>query len=359
VIKRPTKRLLKLLLPTKWRHEIRKRLLPLTVSHLYGPLTVPLSSHEAIVTCVVKNGEFYLESFIEHYTKMGFRHIFFLDNGSTDRTIALAKKYNNVSVCQSTLSIQANQSLFKRYMAQKCAADGWCLDADIDEFFDYPGSEVMELQRFLEYLNKHQYTAVLTQLLDMFSDQPLSHLVTKRRENLKEIYQYYDISELERKDYRAADFVRQNANLNQISYANTELLFGGVRKRLYGSSWITNCLLTKHSLFRMGKGVDLFPHVHFVNKAKLADVSCLMLHFKLTSNALETALQNKDSFFAIGNGYHDFANFLLKNPDHYIRQKTAAKYASANELIDSGFLFASRDYRQYVASFAQSANRIS
>jgi hypothetical protein len=212
----------------------------------------------------------------------------------------------------------------------------------------------MELHRFLEYLNRNQYTAVVTQLLDMFSDQPLSHLVMEQHENLKEVYQYYDISEVERKDYRDAEFVRQNACLNQISCTNTELLFGGVRKTLYGSDWITNCLLTKHSLFRMGKGVELFPHVHFVNKAKLADVSCLMLHYKLTSNALVTALQNKDSFSAIGKGYNDFVDFLLRNPDRYIKQTTAAKYKNASALMDSGFLFAGPEYREYVASFAQS-----
>jgi hypothetical protein len=104
----------------------------------------------------------------------------------------------------------------------------------------------------------------------------------------------------------------------------------------------------------MGKGVELFPHVHFVNKAKLADVSCLMLHYKLTSNALVTALQNKDSFSAIGKGYNDFVDFLLRNPDRYIKQTTAAKYKNASALMDSGFLFAGPEYREYVASFAQS-----
>jgi hypothetical protein len=237
-------------------------------------------------------------------------------------------------------------------MAKKYAVNGWCLDADIDEFFDYPGSDIMNLQQFLEYLDSNQYTAVLTQLLDMFSDRPLSHLV-KQHESLKQVYQYYDISDVERENYRTAEFVRQNAYLNQISCAETELLFGGVRKSLYGSCWVENCLLTKHSLFRMGKGLELFPHVHFVNKAKLADVSCVMLHYKLTSNALETALQNRDSFIAIGKGYNDFVKFCLNNPNYSIKRKTATKYKGASGLIQSGFLFAGPDYRNYVTSSAR------
>ncbi len=346
------KHLIKRAMPLKWRREIRKRALPLTVTHLHGPARVQLRSDEAIVTCVVKNGEFYMESFIEHYTRMGFRHIFFLDNGSADQTISIAKKYNNVSVCQSTLSIEANQGLYKGYLAERSAVGGWCVDADIDEFFDFPGSDVMELREFLDYLNRNEFTAVMTQLLDMFSDQSLSHLVQKQQEDLKDVYQYYDVSELERTEYRRAEFVQKNACRNEVTNPNTELLFGGIRKTLYGSGWLTNCLLTKHSLFRLGKGLDLFPHVHFVNNAKLADVSCLMLHYKLTSNALETALQNKESFSGIGRGYNDFIDFLLKNPDYHIKQSTAFKYEGAEALVEQRFLFASDQYREFVASHA-------
>jgi glycosyltransferase involved in cell wall biosynthesis len=352
VIAKPSKCLLTLVLPPRWRRKIREQLLSLSVSQLYGPETIPLSSHEAIVTCVVKNGEYYIEHFIEHYTQMGFRHIFFLDNRSTDQTTSIAKKYKNVSVCRTNLSIEGNQGLFKRYLAGKSSTGGWCLDADIDELFDYPGSEVLELQDFLEYLNDNRYTAVVTQLLDMFSDQPLSHLVKKQQvENLKKTYQYYDISEVERMEYCHADVVRKNAYRNEISNENTELLFGGIRRTLYGSDWLTNCLLTKHSLFCTGQGVELFPHVHFVNNAKLADVSCPMLHYKLTSNALDTALQNKQSFPTIGKGYGDFIDFLLKNPDYHIRRSTAVKYEGASVLADRRFLFESDRYREYVASF--------
>src|SRR5437588_5791323 len=145
----PMKRLLKGLLPAKWRRKIREKIVPLTVTHVYGPQTVHLASNEAAVTCVIKNGEFYIEAFIKHYSQFGFRHIFFLDNGSTDQTISLARNYKNVSVCKSNLSIQTNQTLLKKYLAQKSVRGGWCLDADIDEFFDYPCSDVLRLPEFL------------------------------------------------------------------------------------------------------------------------------------------------------------------------------------------------------------------
>ncbi len=343
------KRLLKLLLPPKWKHKIREHIVSMNVTHLYGPKRIRLSSNEAIVTCVVKNGEFYIEQFIRHSSQMGFRHIFFLDNGSSDQTISIAKRHKNVSVCESNLPIETYQGLFKKYLAQKSAEGGWCLDADIDEFFDYPFSDVIGLREFLEYLNQKQYTAVITQLLDMFSDKPASHLAKKQEENLKAVYQHYDISEITKTEYYGSELVAKHGNRNKISNGNAALYFGGIRKTLYGN----DCLLTKHSLFSTGKELDLFPHVHFVNNARLADVSCLVHHYKLTSNALEIALQNKEKFPANRKGYGDFIDFLIKKPDYQIKQNTAVKFRSVNDLVENGFLFMSEEYREHVRALAK------
>jgi hypothetical protein len=335
---------LKLLLPPRWRLKIREQVVSMSVRHLYGPKRIRLSSNEAVVTCLVKNGEYYIEQFIRHYSQMGFRHIFFLDNGSDDQTISIAKRHKNVSVSESGLPVDMHQGLFKKYLAQKSVDGGWCLDADIDEFFDYPFSDVIDLRGFLDYLNKNRYTAVVTQLLDMFSDRPVSHLTKKQEENLKAIYQYYDVSEIAKTEYRMSEMVKRYGRRNEVTNGDAALYFGGIRKTLYGN----NCLLTKHSLFFPAKGLDLFPHVHFVNNARLADVSCVMHHYKLTSNALEAAMQNKERFSANSNGYDAFIDFLLKRQNYQIKQNAAVKFRSVNDLVESGFLFMSDRYRAYV-----------
>src|SRR5450631_4132515 len=190
------------LVPSKFKVKLREQFVSMNVTHLHGPRLLHISKSDAVVTCVLKNGEYYLEAFIQHYLRMGFRHIFFLDNGSTDQTLSIAKSYDNVSVCQSTLPIGTHQRLFKRYMAERSVKGGWCLDADIDEFFDYPYSDIVNLESFLSYLNSHKFTAVVTQLLDMFSDRPLSDLASEEKEDLKSAYQYFDISAVTRTDYR-------------------------------------------------------------------------------------------------------------------------------------------------------------
>jgi hypothetical protein len=340
------KTLFKHLVPEKSRRKMRERLVAMDVAQLHGRRRIKLSGNEAAVTCVVKNGEFYIESFIRHYFDMGFRHIFLLDNGSTDQTISIAKRHENVSVCQSTLAIQEHQGLFKKFIAQQSVEGGWCLDADIDEFFDYPCSDSIDIGQFLEYLNRNRYTAVVTQLLDMFSDGTLSHLAHKQNEDLERAYQFYDLSQVEKVGYATSDVAKRNGSGNKVSNPDTMLCFGGIRKTLYGN----RCLLTKHSLFRPEMGLDLFPHVHFVDEANLADVSGVMLHYKLTSNALEMARQNQEGFVENSSGYAKFIDQLLNNPDYRIKQATAMKFGKTNDLVTGGLLFASEKYYEFVKS---------
>ena len=347
------KRYLNVLMPSKLKDKVRERLVSISVTHLYGPKSIRLSGNEAVVTCAVRNGEYYIESFIRHYSQMGFRHIFFLDNGSSDQTISIAKRHKNVSICRSTLPIEGNQELFKKYLAQNAAEGGWRLDADIDEFFDYPFSEVIRLDSFIEYLNKNQFNAVITQLLDMFSDKPLAQLAEEKDEDPRVAYQYFDISEIRKTAYHASEITATYGHRNTFSNRNAELYWGGLRKTLCGN----DCLLTKHSLFLPGKRLELFPHVHFMNNAKLADVSCAMLHYKFTRNALAIALQNKREFPGNSKIYDGFIDFIQNKSSYQIKQNTATKFRSVSDLVENGFLFASEGYCEYVRNLASGESR--
>jgi hypothetical protein len=180
----------------------------------------------------------------------------------------------------------------------------------------------------------------------MFSAEPLSDLATQEQRPFEKTYQYYDLSEITRVPYRGSDMTALFARHNAITNVDTALQFGGIRKTLYGN----NCLLTKHSLFRPNTGLELFEHIHFVDKARLADVSGIMRHYKLTSNALETAIQNRAGFTALSDGYDSFINFLNNKKDVQIARTTAVKFQSVDKLIPRGFVFVSSEYRQYVNS---------
>jgi len=141
-----------------------------------------------------------------------------LDNGSTDNTIELARRRENATIYTSTLPIEAKQASLKRHMAENMVSGGWCLDADIDEFFDYPFSDDLGLPLFLGYLRSKRNTSVLTQMLDLFGDRPLASLAEKRKEEeLVETYRYYDISEARKSPYLTSALTVRHASNNQTA----------------------------------------------------------------------------------------------------------------------------------------------
>jgi hypothetical protein len=335
---------LKPLIPKSWRNHLRELQAALSLGHVGGPTTIDTNVNEAVVTCLVKNGEFYIDQFIDHYFSLGVRHICFLDNGSSDDTVKRALRHKNITMYRSNLPVGGRQGLLKKHLAERAVRFGWCLDVDIDEFFDYPYSDSVSLPRFLEYLNAKRFTAVVAHMLDMFSERPLAALAQRQQENLKEVYRYYDVSQVTKVSYGDDPLTIEHGSANQVGSAETALYWGGIRKTVYGFT----CLLTKHPLFRTGAGVQLFPHNHYVNRARLADVSAILMHYKFASNASEEAMQNRAAFTALSGGYSRIIDAIMDRPDFRIKTETAREFRRASDLLENRFLFASPDYRSYV-----------
>src|SRR3712207_452200 len=138
------------------------RVVHLSVEHLHGPKEVPYGEDELVVVCLLRDGRQYVKSYVEHYLSLGAKHIFFLDNGSTDGTVEALKNYDdNVTVLRSTLpyknpkgGLGGTEVLFKHYLIGRFGKkDRWVLCADIDELFDYPYSDLIGLGSLLGYLN--------------------------------------------------------------------------------------------------------------------------------------------------------------------------------------------------------------
>jgi len=165
------------------------------IKHLHGPEEVTYAPDELVVVCLVRDGRPYLRSFLEHYFSLGVKHIVFLDNGSTDGTVEAAQGYDNVTVLQTDLPFTDYKRYMKHYLVTRFGAERWILYVDYDELFDYPYSDIIDLGSFLRYLSGKSYTAVVAQMLDMFSEKPLEGRTgSPKDEPLKELYKFYDIS---------------------------------------------------------------------------------------------------------------------------------------------------------------------
>ncbi|HLV32328.1 MAG TPA: glycosyltransferase family 2 protein [Chitinispirillaceae bacterium] len=333
---------IKKLLPLYLRQTINKTIINLYTKHVKGIRYVKLMDEEAAVTCLLKNADSFIEQFIDHYLTMGFKHIFILDNNSTDNTVIKAQKYPNVSIYSTKASVKKYQSFIKSEFARKTIHGGWCLDVDCDEFFDYPYSDVMKLSNLLDYLNQHKYSSVLTHMLDMFSDEKISYQKTECQENLKKKHRFYELKDVEKINYRSSKLAKKYGMGNRLPESELKIYFGGIRKKLYGC----NCMLTKHSLFSRQEKIKLFPHTHYVDNSRIADISCVLLHYKFTSNAYNIAWQNMKSFEHT-NTYSGLKELIDSKPDFKIKRDDSLCLNDLNDLVDNGFLTVSSKFLEH------------
>lgn len=245
---------------------IKQRGVASRIGHLHGPTEISTARGEFVVLCLVRDGEIYIKYFIEHYLALGAKHFVFLDNGSKDRTLEIAKQYPQVTLLTTNLVFKRYEDNMKRYLFERYGRNRWAILADIDEHFDFPCSDRISMKQFLEYLEAGSYTGAVTQMLDMFSDKTFEEISLKEETPLREVFCFYDVAHIDRKPYPGF--------FNAVSNPRIQVYYGGIRDALFG----IHCDLSKHALIFGGKTAFLNPH--FVWRAKLADVSCVLLHYK-------------------------------------------------------------------------------
>ena len=93
---------------------IRKQIVKRHVVHLSGATSIETASDELIVVCLVRNGEPWIRSFLDHYFRLGAVHVCLMDNGSTDDTIQIAQGYDRVTILRSELPFGRYKHFFKQ-----------------------------------------------------------------------------------------------------------------------------------------------------------------------------------------------------------------------------------------------------
>src|SRR5215204_5283135 len=327
---------------------MREEIPPDSIEHLYGPEEVPYEEDELVLVCLMRNGRPYVNSFVEHHTSMGIKHLFFLDNGSTDGTIEALKEYDNVTVLHTGLPFKRYQVSMRQYLIERFGKKGrWCLYADIDELFDYPYSDVVGLSSLLGYLNANSYTAVAAQMLDMFPEEPLSgsRAANLLDEPLKERHRFYDISNIRRKSFKE---LRRRFPNNTLESDEIEAFRGGIRGTLFG----VDSDLTKFPLvFSDGRIKPFDGSSHWVDNARIADFTCVLLHYKFLDGYFHKQAAKavrEGQYHNVSHAYKKYLRALEGNPNLRVKRESAGELRGVNDLVEDGFLVVSEDYMMLV-----------
>ena len=309
------------------------------LQHLSGPLQLEIGPTDAVVIGLMRDSEEHIPSFLEHHFRLGVRHIVLLDNGSVDRTVELASAHPQVTLLQTSLPYKDYKYAFRQYLIDRFCQRGWCLILDIDERFDFPGSDQIALPQLLTYLNRHDYTAVVSHMLDMFPEGdpatwPKDGTEFARQSN------WYNNTDLTQEPY--TPFFGCTPSNEAINYH-----WGGLRKTIFG----VHPNLTKHPLIYPAKGVTpVLYSSHFCANARIADVSTVLLHYKFDRKFHEKCLRavERGNYAGGSTEYKAYLKALESGEARDLKRPGSRQLARIDQLVEEGFLEETRTYRQFV-----------
>ena len=326
----------------RWTSPWRARNVARSVEYVSGPLSTALKPTDLVVLCLVRDGEAHLPHFLEHHFRLGARFVVILDNGSVDNTPAIAREFDRVTLLRCGLPYREYQYEFRRFLVSRFGSDGWSLVLDVDERFDYPLSDRISLEQLLTYLNGNRYTAVPAQMLDLFPGGPLSTWPLGGW-GLVQSCHWYDISSV-------FAFWPPLENLtNRYPDPPPRYLKGGIRKTVFG----LEPTLTKYPLLRPSRGAQPVTFSsHFCQRARVADISCLLAHYKFDSSFKQRCLRaiQERNYYDNSREYRAYLRLLESESDLTLKRATARRFQGADELLDIGFLTVSDDFRAFVSA---------
>lgn len=303
----------------------------LSFRHLFGPRRVTLAPDQAGLVLLAKNAEWFLPAFLDHHFALGVAHVLIVDNGSTDRTLDIARR-DRVSVVRSTLPVKLHEVRMRARAAARVFRGGWVMFADADEMVELPMGA--PLPRLLGYCNARGFTAVLGQMLDLYAPAPTPG--ADYRQAVAEAT-HYSLGAIAKVPYRGGPpeidwFLRDS----RCDDPGVQLLQGGLRREVFGE----DPFLSKHTLVRNLPGIGLMTHPHCASRVNLADATLCLRHYKLAGDwrARDAAS------VAAATWYHDEDSRRLAaaaRDGFRIAPAEPRVWQRATVLADEGFLYAS------------------
>ncbi len=309
---------------------------------VHGPAVVELAPDAVAVVSLMKDAAYFVAEFIEHHQRLGVRHIVILDNGSSDDTVAIAATFDHVTVIRNTLPAKHYEVLLRDVAARHVLRGGWVLFADADEMFEVPLGAT--LPRLMAYLNAQGFTAMVAQMLDLFSPLPYGASKGWSYAEVTAQADQYSLGQVTSLPYHDQAAIGFSWFLDS-NQGDVALKIGGLRREVFGEA----CFLSKHSLVRNGGGV-LISHPHCASGVRVADVTGLLRHYKLAGDYLA---RDRASVAAGTWDHAEDAKRLAaaKGGDAFtVAPATAHTYSGTGALVDQGFLEASDAYRAFIAA---------
>lgn len=305
-----------------------------------------LADDEVALVIVGRDVGYFLDHHIRHHRAMGVSHVVYIDNGSSDDSIEIARQFTDITIASCTANFREHQGRIRLQANTRFLKGGWRLAIDPDELLDYPGADRIGLPELTRRMARRRHSALVAQMLEMVPDGPLSEACGLDFAQAAQRFDRCSLNEINRLPYHDAG-LRWGTFLDQNRTTNPDIpiLFGGIRRAAFGE----NCCLTKHPLFRMAAGVVPHPHPHVTEGVTCTDFSAVLRHYKFAGNTL--ARERK--LVAEGRLSHGEARLRISalegQGDMHLGRYAEMHDPSVETLVERGFLHMSDAARAMLA----------
>lgn len=324
----------------RWQYTAKHASVKKTFSHLYGPQTFQLEADEVALILVGRDVAHFLEHNIRTHKKLGVSRIVYVDNGSTDDSIEIAKSFDNAIVARTNADFSKHEPSIRYFANTLYTRGGWRLAIDPDEILDLPGRGDFNLSDVIKYMTKRRHTGLVAQMLEMVPNQSIDEISKNSFARNVEIFNRFDLRNITSTPYHKGETRwKWYLDENEISNPKINILHGGIRKTLFGE----NCCLTKHALFKIGYGVIPMQHPHVTTGLRCTDFSALLKHYKFSGGVS----QREKKLIRDGRIAHNEANLRMQRLENHPSINLgsyAEKESPSTEFLEElGFLEFSQD----------------
>ncbi|MRX70501.1 Glycosyl transferase family 2 [Flavobacterium resistens] len=300
---------------------------------------VPDNKDEIRLFAIMRNEELRLPYFFEYYKKIGVDRFFIIDNNSSDNSVSIASKNDNVHIYSTTDNFK-NFWFWMEYLLKKFGSDQWCLVVDIDELFAFPYSEKLKLADLINFLEKEESTSIRSFLLDMYSEKSIKSTHYNAGENPLLQIPFFDSS------YETGNF--RFIDKKSYSFFDTKSFTGGMRKRVFGDISIPH-VLSKISLFKNQKQTYLTDGMHAINNSQISNIQGAVFHTKFLFDFIEEVNEEikREQHFRNAFYYKHYEKEIAKTEDINLYCESSVKYIDTNQLINLGIMATTASFDNY------------
>ena len=298
---------------------------------------IELNDNEVIALSCVRNEGLRLPFFLDYHRNLGVDRFIFVDNASTDGSESFLLAQEDVHVFSTDAS----------YAQSRCGVDWinelleiygigrWVLTLDADELLVYPWCETIGLRELTDFLDLIRSDALVTFLLDMYSEKSISESKYERGRPFLETCRYFDGDSYHEKDVAGIP------------------IRGGPRHRLFWDGrgrQKPSPVLKKTPLVKWRKGLEYEASTHVIRGVNVAPVTGVLQHFKFFSDFCATVARESErkEHWDGAAQYSAYWEVLKKDAHLTAMYENSLSYENSVQLVELGLLKCTSEYEQFV-----------